>query len=71
MKGKRKSQAKGKEVDLIEQSKAIYERPERFSAAVAKIQMDDLSSDEKESEESDNDDTDLTSKSENSDSDFY
>ena len=71
MKGKRKSQAKGKEVDLVEQSKVIDERPQRFSAAVAKIQMDDASSDEEESEESDNDDTDLKSKSDNSDSDFY
>ena len=29
MKGKRKSQAKGKDVDLVEQSKAIDERPQR------------------------------------------
>ena len=41
MKGKRKSQAKGKEVGLAQQSKAIEKRPQRLSAEVAKIQMDD------------------------------
>ena len=37
MKGKRKSQEKEKEVDLVEQNKVIDERPQRFSAVVAKI----------------------------------
>ena len=59
MKGKRKSQAKGKEVDLVKQSKAIDERPQRLSAVLAKIQMDDISLDEEELEESDNNDTDF------------
>ena len=54
MKGKRKSQAKGKEVDLVEHGKAIDERPQRLSAVVAKIQMDDISSDEEVLERSDN-----------------
>ena len=71
MKEKRKSQAKGKEVDLVKQSKAIDERPQRLSAVVAKIQMDDISSDEEELEESDNNDTDFASESDSSDSDFY
>ena len=47
MKEKRKSQVKGKEVDLIKQSKVVDERPQRLSAVVAKIQMDDISLDEK------------------------
>ena len=37
MKEKRKSQAKGKEVDLVEQNKATDERPQGLSAVVAKI----------------------------------
>ena len=37
MKGKGKSQAKGKEVDLVEQSKAIDEKPQGLSTVVAKI----------------------------------
>ena len=32
MKGKRKSQAKGKKVDLVKQSKTIDERPQQLSA---------------------------------------
>ena len=71
MKGKRKSQAKGKEVDLVKQSKTIDERPQRLSAVVAKIQMDDISSDEEELEESDDNDTDFASESDSSGSDFY
>ena len=71
MKGKRKSQAKGKEVDLVKQSKAIDERPQRLSAVVARIQMDHISSDEEELEESDNNDTDFAIESDSSDSDFY
>ena len=71
MKGKRKSQAKGKEVDLVKQSQAIAEKRQRLSAVVAKVQMDDMSSDEKELEESDNNDTDIASESDSSVSDFY
>ena len=71
MKEKRKSQAKGKEVDLVKQSKAIDERPQRLSAVVAKVQMDDISSNEEELEESDNNDTDFPSESDSSDPDFY
>ena len=58
-KRKRKSQAKGKEVDLVKQSREIDERPHRLSAVVKKIQMGDISTDEKELEESDNNDTDF------------
>ena len=47
-KGKRKSQAKGKVVDLVKQRKKIDERPQRLSAVVAKVQMDDISLDEEE-----------------------
>ena len=71
MKEKRKSQAKGKEVDLVKQSKAIDERPQRLSTVVAKIQMDDISSDEEELEQTDNNDTDFASESDSSDSHFY
>ena len=67
----KKSQAKQEEVDLVEQSKAIDERPQRLSALVAKIQMDDISSEEEELEKSDNSDTTFASKSVNSDSEFY
>ena len=42
VKGKTKSQTKGKEVDLVKQSKAIDERTQRLSAVVAKIQMDNI-----------------------------
>ena len=63
MKGKRKSQTKRKEVDLVKQSKAIDERSEQLSAVVAKIQMEDILSDEEELEESDNNDTDFASES--------
>ena len=43
MKEKRKSQAKGKEIDLVEQSKATDEGdwPQRLIAVIAKIQMDE------------------------------
>ena len=62
MKEKRKSQAKRKEVDLAEQSKAIDERPQGLSAMVAKIQMDDISPDEELLERSDdNNDIDFAS----------
>ena len=71
MKEKRKSQPKEKEVDLVKQSKAIAERPQRLSAAVAKIEMDDISSEEEELKESDNGDTDFASESDSSGSDFY
>ena len=71
MKGKRKSQAMGKEADLGKQSKAVDESPQLLSTVVAKIQMDDISSDEEELEESDNNDTDFASESDSSDSDFY
>ena len=71
MKEKRKSQVKGKEVDLVKQSKVVDERPQRLSAVVAKIQMDDISLDEEELEESHNNDTDFASESDSSDSDFY
>ena len=53
MKGNRKSQAKGKEVDFVKQSKTIVERPQRLSSVVAKVQTDDISSDEEELEKSD------------------
>ena len=69
--GKRKSQAKGKVVDLVKQSKVIDERPQRLSAVVAKIRLDDKWVDEKELEESDNNDTDFASDSDSSDSDFH
>ena len=71
MKGKRKSQAKRKEVDLVEQSKEIDERPQRLNVVVAKIRMNDISSDEKELEESDDNDTHLASESDDSDYNFY
>ena len=70
MKWKRKSQAKGREVDLIEQSKAIDERTRQLNAVVAKIQMDDISSDEEELEESDDNETKFASESDGSDFDF-
>ena len=71
MKEKRKLQAKGKEVDLVKQSKAIDERPQRLSAVVAKIHMDDISTDEGELEECDNNGTDFSSENDSSGSDFY
>ena len=46
MKEKRRTQAKGKEVDLVEQNKTIDERPQWLSAVASKIQMDDISWDE-------------------------
>ena len=69
MKEKRKSQTKGKEVDLVKQSKTINERPQQLSAIVANIQMCDISSDEEE--ESDNNGTEFARESGSSDSDFY
>ena len=70
MKEKRKSQAKGKEIDLVEQREAIDERPQGLSAMVAKIQMDDISSDEEVLERSDdNNDNDFANESESSDPD--
>ena len=69
--GKRKSQAKGKEVDLVKQSKVIDERPQRLNAVVAKIRLDDKWLDEEELEESDNNDTDFASDGDSSDSDFH
>ena len=69
MKEKRKSQTKGKEVDLVKQSKTINERPQQLSAIVANIQMCDISSDEEE--ESDNNGTEFARESDSSDSDFY
>ena len=71
MKVKRKSQAKGKEVDLVKQSKAIDERPQQLCAVVAKIHMDDISLDKEELEESDNNDTDFASEIDSSGSGFY
>ena len=71
MKGKRKSQAKGKEVDLVKQSKAIDERPQQLSAVAAKIQMDHIPWDKEELEESDNNDDDFASESDSLGSDFY
>ena len=62
MRRKRKSQAIGKEVNLVKQSKATDESLQRLGAVVAKIQMDDTSLDEEELEESDNNDTDFASK---------
>ena len=70
LKGKRKPQAKGREVDIVEQSKAIDERPQGLSDVVAKIQMDDIPSDEEELDESDDNDTDFASESDRSGSDF-
>ena len=70
MKEKQKSQAKGKEVDLVKQSKAIDEWPQRLSAVVAKIHMEN-STDEEELEESDNNGTDFSSENDSSDSHFY
>ena len=61
----------GKGVDLVKQSKAVDESPQRLSIVVAKIQMDDTSSDEEELEESDNNVTDFASESDSSDSDLY
>ena len=69
MKEKRKSQTKGKEVDLVKQSKTINERPQQLSAIVANIQMCDISSDEEE--ESDNNGTEFARESDSSDSEFY
>ena len=69
MKEKRKSQTKGKEVDLVKQNKTINERPQQLSAIVANIQMCDISSDEEE--ESDNNGTEFARESDSSDSDFY
>ena len=69
MKEKRKSQTKGKEVDLVKQSKTINERPQQLSAIVANIQTCDISSDEEE--ESDNNGTEFARESDSSDSDFY
>ena len=69
MKEKRKSQTKGKEVDLVKQSKTINERPQQLSAIVANIQMCDISSDEEE--ESDKNGTEFARESDSSDSDFY
>ena len=71
MKWRRKSQAKGREVDLIEQSKAIDERTRQLNAVVANIQMDDISSDEEELEESDDNETEFASERDSSDFDFY
>ena len=68
---KKKITGKGKEVDLVKQSQAIDERPQGLSVAIAKIRMDDISSDEEELEESDNNGNDFASESDNSDSDFY
>ena len=69
MKEKRKSQTKGKEVDLVKQNKTINERPQQLSAIVANIQMCDISSDE--DEESDNNGTEFARESDSSDSEFY
>ena len=69
MKEKRKSQTKGKEVDLVKQNKTINERPQQLSAIVPNIQMCDISSDEEE--ESDNNGTEFARESDSSDSDFY
>ena len=72
MKGKRKSQTKGKETDLVEQSKAIDERPQQLSAVVTKIQIEDITLDEEELEEGDNNnDTKFENESDMSDSGFY
>ena len=71
MKEKTKSQANKKEVDLVEQSKAIEEKPQQLSVVVKQIQMEDISSDEEELEESDNNETDFASDSYSSDSGFY
>ena len=70
---KKKITGKGnrREVELIEQSKAIDERTRQLNAVVAKIQMDDISSDEEELEESDYNETELASESDSSDFDFY
>ena len=72
MKRKSISQTKGKEADLVEQRNVVDERPQRLGAVVAKIQMDDISSDEQELEDSDHcNDNDFASKSQSSDSFFY
>ena len=55
----------------LNKEKAIDERPQRLSAVVAKIQMDDISSGAEELEENDNNDTDFSSESDSSDPDFY
>ena len=70
MKGRRKIIGKGK-IDLVEQSKAIDERPQRLKAVVKKIQVDDISSDKKELQDSGNNDTNFTSEKDSLDSDFY
>ena len=67
----RKKKITGKEKKIVKQSKAIDERLKRLSTVVAKIQMDDISSDEEELEESDNNDTDFANESDSSISDFY
>ena len=70
MKEKRKLQAKGEGVDLVEQSKAIDERPQGLSGVIVKIQIDNISSDEEVLEGSDDsNDTDFASESESSGSD--
>ena len=71
MKEKRKSQAKKKELNLVEQSRTTEERPQQLSAMVEKIQMEDISSEGKELEESDDNDTDFATQSDSSDADFY
>ena len=68
---KKKIQAKGREVDLVEQIKEIDKRAQRVSAVLVKIQMDDMSSDVEDLEEIDNYDNDIASKSDSLDSDFY
>ena len=69
-KEKRKLQAKGEEVDLVEQSKALDERPQGLSAVIVKIQIDNISSDVELVEGSDDsNDTDFASESESSGSD--
>ena len=72
MKRKRKSQAKVKIVDLVEQSNTTDERPQRLSVVIAKVQIDNISLGEERLEESDgNNDTDFARESDSSDSDFY
>ena len=61
---------KGK-IDLVEQSKAIDERPQRLKAVVKKIQVDDISSSKKELQDSGNNGTNFTSEKDSLDSDFY
>ena len=71
-KRKRKSQAKVKIVDLVEQSNTTDERPQRLSVVIAKVQIDNISLGEERLEESDgNNDTDFARESDSSDSDFY